>query len=244
MVGSLIAAYMSTISSHLNWGSSYIAHDFYRRFVRPEADEKEIVRVGRLATVVLMALAAFFALQLENALQGFQILLQIGAGTGLLFLLRWFWWRINAWSEITAMVVSFGVALYFQMIAAERPEAWQELLIGVAITTAAWVGVTLLTPASDDQTLRAFCRRIRPGGPGWRPVYERARQSGDALPSGDAGLATGFLSMALGCLAVYGALFSVGQALFGNLGPALGLAVAAAAASFGLMRLWSGSETS
>ncbi len=183
VVGSLAAAYMSTISTHLNWGSSYLVNDFYRRFVRPDADETTLVRFGRMATVCLMMLAVLLALQLQNALQAFQILLQIGAGTGLLFLLRWFWWRINAWSEISAMSVSFAVALFFffrnRRLDAQiqalvesgldasrasarvgRLESWQELVIGVAITTVAWILVTVMTRPTDVGVLRDFYRRV------------------------------------------------------------------------------------
>ena len=114
VVASLAAAYMSTISTHLNWGASYVVDDFYRRFLAPERSERHYVAVARLSTVGLIALALLVSLWLENALQAFQILLQIGAGTGMIFLLRWFWWRINAWSEISAMVISFAVAVWFQ----------------------------------------------------------------------------------------------------------------------------------
>ncbi len=197
VVGSLAAAYMSTISTHLNWGSSYVVNDFYRRFVRPEATEKELVRVGRVSTVTLVVLAAALALQLENALQAFQILLQIGAGTGLLFLLRWFWWRINAWSEISAMVISFLVAMGFFIqhklesrqiedlvsqgmeraaAAAQvgRMPAWQELLVGVAVTTIGWILVTLVTRPTEDSVLISFYRLTRPGGPGWSRIVAKA----------------------------------------------------------------------
>ena len=144
IVASLIAAFMSTISSHLNWGSSYVVHDFYHRFIDPNASEKRLVAVGRLSTVLLMVFSALFALVLSNALQAFQILLQIGAGTGLLFILRWFWYRINAYSELTAMVVSFVLAIYFQVIHAAlgfTPIANDlQFLLSVGITTLCWVG--------------------------------------------------------------------------------------------------------
>ncbi|MDX1503496.1 MAG: Na+:solute symporter, partial [Thermoanaerobaculia bacterium] len=231
VVASLVAAFMSTISTHLNWGSSYVTHDFYRRFLRPEAGPRELVLVGRLSTVALMVLAALVALELENALQAFQILLQIGAGTGLLFLLRWFWWRINAWSELAAMTVSFLVAVALQ-IGSDLP-AWKELLIGVAVTTVCWVGVTLLTPPSDPETLRSFCRLTRAGGPGWRRVTGGAASGGDPWP-----VPLGIACMLAGCGAVYAALFATGNLIYGRTLSALLLAAAAVACGLLLVRLW------
>ncbi|MBK5099149.1 MAG: Na+:solute symporter, partial [Gemmatimonadetes bacterium] len=166
VVASLAAAYMSTISTHLNWGASYIVEDFYRRFLVTDRDERHYVAVARAATVGLIFLAMTVSLWLHNALRAFQILLQIGAGTGLIFLLRWFWWRVNAWSEISGMVVSFAVAVWFQFFhvragfAPIHPSA--QLLIGVAVTTVAWLTVTMLTPAADRATLQEFYDRIRP----------------------------------------------------------------------------------
>jgi len=172
VIASLLAAYISTISTHLNWGSSYLVHDFYRRFVRPAASDREQVMVGRAAIVLMMFVAGAFALQLSNALQGFEIMLQIGAGTGLLFILRWFWWRINALSEIVAMVVSFAVAVTLKL-GDFGLASWQELLVGVAITTVCWITAALLSPPADAETLKSFCRHINPGGPGWRNVYRQ-----------------------------------------------------------------------
>ncbi len=172
VVASLAAAYMSTISTHLNWGASYLVHDVWRRFVKPEAGEKELVRVGRIATVLLMACSGALALLLENALQAFQILLQIGAGTGLLFLLRWFWWRVNALAELSAMVASFLIAIYFELLhptlfGAPLPW-WQQLATGVALTTVVWLLAAFFGAPTDEATLRHFYRTTRPGGPGWR----------------------------------------------------------------------------
>ncbi len=218
VVGSLAAAYMSTISSHLNWGASYVTHDFYRRFVRPAAGERELVRVGRAATVLLMLAAALLALRLENALQAFQILLQIGAGTGLLFVLRWFWWRINAWSEIAAMAVSFGVALFFASVESGLAP-WQELLTGVGLTTAGWLVAMWLTRPTDRSRLDAFVALVRPGGPGWRGFGDRGDQDerdGRSWP-----VKTGLACMALGSAAIYGVLFATGNWLYGNLLSAL-----------------------
>ncbi len=239
VVASLAAAFMSTISTHLNWGSSYVVHDVYKRFWRPAASERELVRVGRAVTVGLSLLAALVALSLENALQAFNILLQIGAGTGLLFILRWFWWRINAWSELAAMVVSFGVAVAF-FLWPSGLESWQELLIGVAVTTAGWLLVTFLTPPSTEATLRSFVRLTRPGGPGWRAVCERAAADGESLVDAAQpwSVPTGILCMLAGAAAIYSALFATGQLLYGNLGAAALLAAAALAASLVLRAQW------
>lgn len=219
LLASLIAAYMSTISTHLNWGSSYIANDFYRRFLKPQAGDRELVAVGRLSTMVLMVLSAVLALFLSNALSAFNLLLQIGAGTGLLFILRWFWWRINAFSEITAMAVSFAIAVFFQFspLGKELPDH-VKLIAGVAVTTLAWVAVTLLTQPTDQGVLLRFYTLIRPHASGWKPVVKLAQQQG--LLS-DAEATTGQLPrelacMIAGCFLVYGLLFSVGYMLYGQ----------------------------
>ncbi|MFQ5525952.1 MAG: sodium:solute symporter family protein [Thermoanaerobaculia bacterium] len=210
VVASLAAAYMSTISTHLNWGSSYLTHDVWRRFVRPEADEREMVRVGRASTALLMVFAALVALVLENALQAFQILLQIGAGTGLLFLLRWFWWRINAWSELAAMGVSFVVAVIFAWHDFGLA-GWHQLVAGVAVTTVGWVLVTLLTPPTSMERLVSFYRKAYPGGPGWRAVAARCEDTG--LAGSPWPVPRGLLIAFLSSLAIYGVLFGVGWLL-------------------------------
>ena len=143
LVASLIAAFMSTISTHLNWGSSYLVHDFYRRFYVKNKSEKHYVFIGRVFTVLLMVVSAFFALYLNNSLQAFGIILQIGAGTGLIFILRWFWYRINVYSELTAMIVSFLVALGFEFVLPNNFSVEEKLIIGVTITTVCWMVVTL-----------------------------------------------------------------------------------------------------
>ncbi len=247
VVASLIAAYMSTISTHLNWGASYLVQDVYKRFYAPEASERRLVLVGRLCTVALMAVACLISLWLSNALQAFQILLQIGAGTGLLFLLRWFWWRVNAASELTAMTVSFLVAIYFQflhgrMFAVELAD-WQKLVIGVGITTTAWLSVALFTPAADESVLRRFVATIRRAGPGGAAVRRRAAAAGEPLPEGASELTLGIACMMLGSVAVYSALFATGMFLYGKLGQASILAVVSAASAFGIFRLWGRRET-
>jgi Na+/proline symporter len=212
VVASLAAAYMSTISTHLNWGASYIVDDFYRRFLASNRRESHYVRVARLSTVLLIILASMVSLWLENALQAFQILLQIGAGTGLIFLLRWFWWRINVWSELSAMIISFLVAVYFELIHTSLGLApidpALKLVLGVAVTTTAWLAVTLLTPATDRSTLQAFYDRIRPFSWGWKSAVETKAAEGSFTAS--------LLCWFLGCLVVYSVLFGTGYALYGH----------------------------
>lgn len=246
VVASLAAAYMSTISTHLNWGSSYLVHDVYRRFVQPEANDRELVRVGRLSTLLLMAVAGAISLLLENALQVFQILLQIGAGTGLLFLLRWFWWRVNAASELVAMVVSFAVAVWFQFGHSRLFGAplvpWKQMVAGVAITTVAWLAAALWGPPTDEATLRRFYRATRPGGPGWERVRRTAAADGEPLPAGLGELPAGLACAALGCVAVYATLFAVGLALYGRTAAAAALAVVAVVTAWAIQAIWSRSS--
>ena len=239
VIASLAAAYMSTMSTHLNWGSSYVVNDFWRRFVNPESSERTLVGVGRATTVLLMALAAILALWLENALRAFQILLQIGAGTGLLFILRWFWWRINAYSELTAMIVSFAVAIGFEIV---QPRLYPgleltasfKLVAGVAITTVAWVAATFLTRPTDIAILRRFYRIARPGGPGWRTIAERSAADGEPIPdpATDWTVPRGILAMVAGVLAVYSALFATGYWIYGRAG------IAAFLTAVALARIW------
>jgi SSS family solute:Na+ symporter len=223
VIASLIAAYMSTISTHLNWGASYIVHDFYRRFVQPDAEEKELVQIGRLATLVLMVLSATLALYLSNALQAFNILLQIGAGTGLIFILRWFWWRINAFSELAAMIISFLIALVFEFgFTEEELPTHTRLLLGVAITTLTWLVVTLLTRPTDQSTLLKFYQKIKPHGMGWKPVINKGLAAGalvkDEVTTGQ--LPRELAAMFLGVFLVYSILFGTGYFLYGQMASA------------------------
>lgn len=245
VIAGLIAAYMSTISTHLNWGSSYIVHDFYKRFVRPESTEKELVNVGRVSTVVLMILAGWLALAMTSALDNFQIILQIGAGTGLIFILRWFWWRVNAWSEISAMIVSFLIALYFRFWHASTGlpvlNSWQELLTGVVITTIVWVMVTYLTRPTSEDTLVSFCMKIRPGGPGWVRIREMADRRGvkiSDIEDKSWRVPQGIYCMVLGCIVIYGILLATGYWIYGNILPASILTVIVVVASFALKTAW------
>jgi Na+/proline symporter len=243
VLASLMASYMSTISTHLNWGSSYIVNDLYKRFMRPHASQKELVRVGRISTVLMMVLAGILALYLRSALQAFSIMLQIGAGTGLIFILRWFWWRINAMSEITAMTVSFLIAVYFQffhdtLMPGVPLENWQKLLLGVGVTTACWLAVTVLGPVTKTGTLREFCRTVNPGGPGWRAVFESAEAEGSPIhPTAQAvNIPKGILQMVAGCIAIFHTLLATGLYLYGQWKPATGLVLTALVAAVLLIR--------
>jgi Na+/proline symporter len=244
LLASLIAAFMSTLSSHLNWGSSYVVHDFYRRFVEPDATEKKLVAIGRITTVVLMVLAGLLALALQNALQAFSILLQIGAGTGLLFILRWFWWRINIYSEITAMVVSFFIALYLELIhpalGGSPIDATTQLLIGVGITTLSWVGVTLFTRPEPEEVLYSFIEKINPGGPGWKAVHKKAADDKKKLHVSASGwnVPLGIVCMLLGALAIYSMMFATGYFLYGETILALEVSALALVSSLGLFYYW------
>lgn len=250
VIAALISALMSTISTHLNWGASYMVNDVHLRFFRgplsgttldsgmkPE-NESGInpVMLGRIWTLILMILAAVFALFLTNALQAFNILLQIGAGTGLLFLLRWFWWRINAYSEITAMIVSFMVAIYFELLYQGNMEAYMKMCLGVAITTMAWVAVTLITRPTDMVQLQTFFSKIRPHAGGWQPVVQRM----DALEtsSTDGSFARELLMLFLGCVMIYAALFAMGYLLYGQFDFALIALTCFVVGFVGLRQLW------
>jgi SSS family transporter len=240
LIAALLSAFMSTISTHLNWGSSYVVNDFYKRFLRPDAPQNELVNVGRISTVVLMILAALLALALENALQAFNILLQIGAGTGLIFILRWFWWRVNAYSEITAMVVSFMLALYFELGMENPLPEHIKLLAGVGITTLAWVAVTFLTAPSSQETMLRFFKLIQPSPTGWKPVIEKGIASGE-LDSNEiipGKLPNQILGMFLGCILVYSALFSIGFIIYGNMMPALLSGFVALISGYLMLKNW------
>lgn len=244
VVASLVAAYMSTIGTHLNWGSSYVVNDFYKRFVKPEASEKELVRMGRIFTVILMICAAVVALWLENAKQAFDILLQIGAGTGLIFILRWFWWRINAFTEISAMIISFIVALAFQFAVPQAkegidPEWWQtshwQLVLGIIITTTTWLIVTFTTKPTDKNVLKNFVKLTKPGGPGWKEINKELEA--EKHPPIENKLATEILMMFIGTITVYSALFATGFWIYGNSLSAIISSAASAIGVFVLLKL-------
>jgi SSS family solute:Na+ symporter len=214
VVAGTLAAYRSTIETHLNWGTSYLVHDFYRRFLRPGLSEKHYVLVGRLTTAGLMIAAALMTYALGTAKEAFDLILSIGAGTGLLYLLRWFWWRVSAWSEIAAMASSFLVALGFFIARKNGLElaSHVSLLVTVGVTTVVWVTTTLLAPPVDAATLEQFYTLVRPSGPGWRPVAERTGVRGSVESMSQA-----LLGWVLGCAFVYSALFGTGSLLYGRM---------------------------
>ncbi len=249
VMASLGAAYMSTISTHLNWGSSYIVNDFYKQQVNKNASERELVNVGRISTVVLMVLSSLFALELSNATQLFDIIIMFGAGTGLIFILRWFWWRINAWSEIVAMFSSGIVSILFWQFEEElflsegAPfPAWSKFLLVVLITTVLWILTTFLTKPEENKVLYRFYKITKPGGPGWNKIHADAKKEGVKLEDGNEKwtVPSGILAMIVGCVLVYGCLFATGNWIYGNYPLAIGLTILVLVAAIVLKRVWSG----
>ncbi len=217
MVGGLIAASSSTILTHLNWGASYLVHDFYRRFVKRDGDEKHYVRAGRIATAGLFVGAALSVYLLDTAKDIFDVILQVGAGTGLLYLVRWFWWRVNAWSEIVAMASSFAVSVGLLVLRTQGItfSTHSALLATVAITTVCWVTTAYLGPATHPDVLLNFYRKVRPPGPGW----SRIRALAGAPATGDHGdnIPLALLGWVAGCTAIWSALFAEGNYLYGRM---------------------------
>ncbi|MGB9906502.1 MAG: sodium:solute symporter family protein [Candidatus Saccharicenans sp.] len=211
MVAGLLAAYVSTLVTHLNWGSSYVVHDFYRRFLKPGADEKHYVAAGRMMTVILMVLASLLTFVLESAKASFDLMLSIGAGTGLIYLLRWFWWRINAWSEIAAMASSFSVAVYFFVRGKMGQPVPQHisLLVTIVFTTVVWLLVTYLTRPVSREKLISFYQLVKPAGPGWNKIRQEA-----GLENSPDSLTLSFAGWVAGCLFVYSALFGTGAYIY------------------------------
>jgi len=240
LVASLIAAFMSTISTHLNWGSSYLVHDFYRRFFVKGKSETHYVSMGRVFTVLLMVFSAFFALFLNNSLQAFGIILQIGAGTGLIFILRWFWYRVNVYSELTAMIVSFLVAIMFEFIIPNNFSVEEKLIIGVTITTISWLIVTLITPPSSMETLQNFYKKIQPGGPGWKKVIEESEAKGINITGKKEkwDVPSGILCMLFGSISVYSILFGIGYLLYSKTTTGIIFMLISVVAVIVLMKFW------
>ena len=240
LVASLIAAFMSTISTHLNWGSSYLVHDLYRRFYVKYKSEKHYVFMGRVFTVLLMIISAFFALYLNNSLQAFGIILQIGAGTGLIFILRWFWYRINVYSELTAMIVSFIVALAFEFIIPNNFSVEEKLIIGVTITTISWITVTMITPPSRMSVLQDFYKKIQPGGPGWKKVIDESKSNGIDITGKKEkwDVPNGILCMVFGSISVYSILFGIGYILYSEITLGITFIVISVISVMVLMRFW------
>ena len=240
LVASLIAAFMSTISTHLNWGSSYLVHDFYRRFFVKDKSETHYVFIGRVFTVLLMIFSAFFALFLNNSLQAFGIILQIGAGTGLIFILRWFWYRVNVYSELTAMIVSFVVAILFEFIIPNNFSVEEKLIIGVTITTISWLFVTFITPPSNMETLQNFYKKIQPGGPGWKKVIEESEAKGINITGKKEkwDVPSGILCMLFGSISVYSILFGIGYLLYSKTTTGIIFMLISVLSVIALMKFW------
>ncbi len=234
MVAGLLAAYVSTLITHLNWGSSYVVHDFYRRFIKKDAGEKHYVLAGRVMTALLMVLAALLTYVLDTAKTSFDLLLSVGAGTGLIYLLRWFWWRINAWSEIAAMTSSFLMAFTFFILGrtGHPVPTHVSLVLTIAVTTVVWLTVTFLTKPADRMTLVSFYRLVRPGGRGWEPVRAEAgvEASPDSLPNA-------LLCWVTGIAFVYAALFGAGSYIYGKTTLGLVWTAVFVASGLGLVKL-------
>ena len=233
MMAGFAAAYMSTIGTHLNWGASYLVNDVYKRFWNTTASEKHYVAAGRLTTVLLFLMSIVVTYFLSSVEQAWKFLLAIGAGTGLVLILRWYWWRISAWSEISAMVASFVVSLALMFFwvpgrfAAGDPiaDAWV-MILTVLASTAVWLTVTFVMPPEPEEKLESFYARVRPGGPGWRRVSEKMGLGQEPIPGG----ALAWTNWIAGIIAVYTSLFGIGKLVFGHLGLGIGLLAVAAAA--------------
>jgi Na+/proline symporter len=230
VAASLIAAFMSTMSTQLNLGASYLVNDFYHRFICPDASEKQLVRAGRLFTVISIILGGGLGLLLTSAGQAFTLLLMIGAGTGMIYILRWFWWRINAYTEIVAMISSIIIAGYFNF-GNSALEGWEKIVIGALLTTIVWISATYFTPPDDEETLRNFVKKVNPGGPGWAKYSDGISTEPWPVPHG-------ILSMVLGCTAVYGFLLGVGQLIYGYTESGLMICGLGIIASIGLFKVW------
>jgi Na+/proline symporter len=242
MMAGFAAAYMSTVGTHLNWGASYIVNDFYKRFLRKDASEKHYVSVSRWTTVGLFFASIFVTMNLSSIEQAWKFLLALGAGTGLVLILRWYWWRINAWSEISSMIASF---VFSSIAIAVIPQYFPKgdlradaivMLVTVAASTVVWVAVTFMTKPETDEVLDSFYRRVRPGGPGWARVSERAGFGREPIPGG----ALAWSNWIAGIVAVYATLFGIGKLIFGELATGLTMLAVAVAAFAWIARSFRG----
>jgi Na+/proline symporter len=246
LLAGFMAAFMSTVATQLNWGSSYLVNDFYRRFLKKDGSEPHYVNVSRLATAFLVVAAAAVAWELTSISEGWKIVLELGAGTGGVYLLRWYWWRVNAWSEISAMVAAMASTLALHsktlwMATAGRPQPFsgsepvifaKTTLCTTGITTLVWLATTFLTPAEPTDTLVKFYRKVRPHITGWKPV---AKLGGDEPVTRDLG--RNLLSWMLGCILIYATLFCIGEMCFGRYGAGSIFAVVAIVSALGISRL-------
>ena len=248
VLASLVAAYMSTISTHLNWGASYIVNDFYKQQINKKATEKQLVTVGRISTVLLMVVSALFALVLTNALQLFDIILMFGAGTGLIFILRWFWWRINAWSEISAMFVSGIVSILLSFSSLGEylfgdfgmMPSYAKFPMIVLTTTIVWVLVTYLTQPENNNVLQGFYKKIQPGGPGWEKVLKDAKNENIQIVDNSEGwsVPSGIIAMLVGCVFIYSIMFATGSLIYGEYINAAMLLGVSVVSGFILLKYW------
>jgi Na+/proline symporter len=235
LIAGFMAAFMSTIATQLNWGSSYLVEDFYRRFIRRAATEKHYVNVSRIATLLLVAASAYVSAQLVTISQGWEVVLEVGAGTGGVYLLRWYWWRINAWSEISAMASALAMTLVLhhrQIFVGSAPVVFAKTTLATtAVTTAVWITVTLLTPAEPSEVLLCFYRKVRPHAAGWRHIAVLAPE----LPE-TRDLGKNLLAWVLGCAMVYAALFGIGRVCLGDTAAGIALLAMSAACATLLYR--------
>jgi solute:Na+ symporter, SSS family len=223
MVGGLVAANSSTILTHLNWGASYLVHDFYRRFIKTDADERHYVFAGRLVTVLLFLSSSSLVFLLDSAKGAFDVILQVGAGTGLLYLIRWFWWRVNAWCEVVAMVSSFLVSLVFLVLAKNgvHVSTHVALVLTVVATTVCWVITAYVGSPTDRDVLVRFYRTVRPPGPGWEPIRAAAGVTEAELAATGDNIPMALVGWVAGCVAIWSSLFTVGNFLYGRTSTAL-----------------------
>lgn len=248
VLASLAAAYMSTISTHLNWGASYVVNDFYAQQIKPEASEKELVNVGRVSTIILMVISALIALRLNNALQLFEFILMFGAGTGLIFILRWFWWRINAWTEISAMIASGVISILLKFTPLGEFlfsddgvfPGYLKFPFVVLLSTIIWVIVTYATKPEKNSVLYRFYKKTQPGGPGWKKIITEAQAEKVTIVETTEkwSVPNGIVAMLLGCVLIYSCLFAIGYFIYGEYTLAYSLTGLAIVIAFLLKHVW------
>ncbi len=240
MVGGLITANSSTILTHLNWGASYLVHDLYRRFFNTDATEAHYVTMGRVVTVLLFVLSSGLVFVLDSAKEAFDVILQVGAGTGLLYLVRWFWWRVNAWCEVVAMIGSFVISVAFLILEKQQiysTSSATRLILTVAITTVLWLLAAYFAPQTDRQTLIDFYRKVRPAGPGWEPIRKEAGLTkAEAAEPGDS-MPLALVGWLAGCTTIWSSLFMVGNFLYGRTGYAIALGAVFVVSGLVLLRI-------